>query len=38
MLVVVTHSSEVAGLMQRRLELDYGRLTEQTSSAPSTSN
>jgi lipoprotein-releasing system ATP-binding protein len=29
MLVVVTHSAEVARMMQRRLELDDGRLVEQ---------
>lgn len=29
MLVVVTHSTEVARMMQRRLELDDGRLVEQ---------
>jgi lipoprotein-releasing system ATP-binding protein len=32
MLVVVTHSAEVASQMQRRFELDDGRLTETQSS------
>jgi lipoprotein-releasing system ATP-binding protein len=29
MLIVVTHSLELAGMLQRRMELDDGRLKEQ---------
>jgi hypothetical protein len=30
MLVVVTHSAEIAGLFQRRFEIDEGRLIGET--------